>query len=144
MCAYEDLVDFVKPGDRVQIVGIYRAVGLRINTNMRTMKNVYKTYIDVIGYSVSDKARYSNDLLQEPVSDDQLMADDDHQEMDEAINQEHDVAYTEEQINKFKELSKNPQLYDLLIDAFAPSIWENHDVKKGILCQLFGGCSKSF
>jgi len=31
-----------------------------------------------------------------------------------------------------------------LIDALAPSIWENHDVKKGILCQLFGGSSKQF
>ena len=27
---------------------------------------------------------------------------------------------------------------DLLVDALAPSIWENEDVKKGILCQLFG------
>lgn len=32
----------------------------------------------------------------------------------------------------------------MLIDALAPSIWECHDVKKGILCQLFGGCSKTF
>ena len=31
-----------------------------------------------------------------------------------------------------------------MIDALAPSIWECHDVKKGILCQLFGGCSKTF
>lgn len=31
-----------------------------------------------------------------------------------------------------------------MVDAFAPSIWENQDVKKGILCQLFGGCSKEF
>lgn len=32
--------------------------------------------------------------------------------------------------------------YELLTDALAPSIWENSDVKKGILCQLFGGVSK--
>ena len=35
-------------------------------------------------------------------------------------------------------------MYDLLIDSLAPSIWENQDVKKGILCQLFGGVSKEF
>jgi len=32
----------------------------------------------------------------------------------------------------------------MLVDAVAPSIYENEDVKKGILCQLFGGVSKTF
>lgn len=30
----------------------------------------------------------------------------------------------------------------MLIDSLAPSIWENQDVKKGVLAQLFGGVSK--
>ena len=37
-------------------------------------------------------------------------------------------------VKKFKEFSHDPQLYEKLVDAFAPSIWENQDVKKGILC----------
>lgn len=68
----------------------------------------------------------------------------DQDELDQALNNEHDLGFRPDEIKRFKDLSQNPNVYDLLIDALAPSIWENHDVKKGILCQLFGGCSKNF
>ena len=58
LCAYEDLVDHVRPGDRVEITGIYRAMGVRVNANKRTLKNVYRTYIDVVTYVTNDKKRY--------------------------------------------------------------------------------------
>jgi len=31
-----------------------------------------------------------------------------------------------------------------LVSSVAPSIYENENVKKGILCQLFGGKTKDF
>ena len=55
-----------------------------------------------------------------------------------------EAGFTDKEIEEFKRFGADPQVYDLLIDALAPSIWECHDVKKGILCQIFGGCSKSF
>ncbi len=43
-------MDYVRPGDRVEITGIYKAMGVRVNPNKRTLKNVYRTYIDVMNY----------------------------------------------------------------------------------------------
>ncbi|KAL5969429.1 DNA replication licensing factor MCM4 [Taenia solium] len=99
--AYEDLVDKVKPGDRVCVTGIYRAVPLKLSNRMRTLKAIYKTYIDVLHFN-------------------------------------------EERITQIIALSKKPDLYERLSAAIAPSIYENEDVKKGILLQLFGGTRKDF
>lgn len=39
-------------------------------------------------------------------------------------------------------LGTDPDIYQKLTNSVAPSIWQMDDVKKGILCQLFGGSSK--
>jgi DNA replication licensing factor MCM4 len=65
LCAYEDFVDFVKPGDRVEVIGIYKAMGVRVNPAQRVLKNVYRTYIDVINYVKVDKKRLNVDTNQE-------------------------------------------------------------------------------
>lgn len=70
--------------------------------------------------------------------------DDENAVQDQLLKEDHEALLNERMIQKYKDFSKDPQLYEKLVDAFAPSIWENHDVKKGILCQLFGGCSKEF
>ena len=146
LCAYEDLVDAVKPGDRVELVGIYRAIGNRINPNVRSVKTIYRTYIDVIGYTKTDAKRYENEEANDAVGDDVAMADEelDDDNREQGLNAAFDTGLSEEQKRKFHEFAASPLVYDMLIDSLAPSIWENHDVKKGILCQLFGGCSKHF
>merc|ERR1719362_1236518 len=48
--AYDDLVDTIRPGDRVEVTGILRAQPNRVHPKISKVKSVYKTYIDVIHF----------------------------------------------------------------------------------------------
>lgn len=45
---YDALVDSVRPGDRVEITGIYKAIPRRTNPRVRTVKSLFKTFVDVM------------------------------------------------------------------------------------------------
>ncbi|NWR44002.1 MCM4 factor, partial [Regulus satrapa] len=119
--AHNDLVDKVQPGDRVNVTGIYRAVPIRVNPRVSSVKSVYKTHIDVIHYRKTDSKRLHG--------------------VDEETEQKR---FTEERVEMLKELSKKADIYERLALALAPSIYEHEDIKKGILLQLFGGSRKDF
>lgn len=53
-----------------------------------------------------------------------------------------EIDITQEDIEKIKEASKDPYIYEKLVSSIAPSIYGMEAIKKGILFQLFGGCSK--
>lgn len=48
--AFDDLVDTVRPGDRIEVTGVFRAVAKRTNSKHRTLGSIYKTYIDSIHF----------------------------------------------------------------------------------------------
>ena len=54
---YGDLVDFVSPGDRVEVTGIYRAQPLRVTSIQRSVKSVYRTHIDVLHFEKKEDRR---------------------------------------------------------------------------------------
>merc|ERR1712079_15260 len=82
------------------------------------MGSVYKTHIDVVHFRKTDADRL-------------------HTLDTEQI-------FEEETLELLDGLSKKPDIYERLARAIAPSIYENEDVKKGILLQLFGGNRKDF
>merc|ERR1712079_41860 len=82
------------------------------------MGSVYKTHIDVVHFRKTDADRL-------------------HTLDTEQI-------FEEETLELVNGLSKKPDIYERLARAIAPSIYENEDVKKGILLQLFGGNRKDF
>ena len=45
---YRDVVDSIKPGDRVEVTGVFRALAAKSNPRQSTLQTVYKTYIDAI------------------------------------------------------------------------------------------------
>jgi DNA replication licensing factor MCM4 len=134
LCAYDELVDVCKAGDRVEITGIFKCNQVRINPRQRSVKNIFKTYVDVLHIQKVDKKRMGIDVstIEEELAE---HAAGDVQETRKV---------TEEEEENIKATAARPDLYDLLSRSLAPSIYEQDDVKKGILLQLFGGTNKSF
>ncbi|OKL55618.1 DNA replication licensing factor mcm4 [Talaromyces atroroseus] len=134
LCAYDELVDICKAGDRVEVTGIFRCNPVRVNPRQRTTKTLFKTYVDVLHIQKVDKKKLGID--QSTVE----------QELSEqAVGDTEQVRkITAEELEKIKETSKRPDVYELLARSLAPSIYEMDDVKKGILLQLFGGTNKTF
>lgn len=118
--AHTDLVDAVQPGDRVTVTGVYRAVPVRPNPKQRSVRSVYRTHIDVVHFRRLDNKRLHDE------------------------SQEGSIHLSEERVAAIKDLASKPDVYDRLARAIAPGIYENEDIKKGLLLQLFGGTKKSF
>ena len=137
LCAYDELVDYVKPGDKCEFVGIFRAQGIRVNPRQRITKTTFRTFIDLVSITKYNKMRMNQDEMDE--SD--LMIENDEHNIEE---NELDMIYKEDIKKEVEKLKKNPNIYDILINSFAPSIWENETVKRGLLLQLFGGVNKDF
>jgi DNA replication licensing factor MCM4 len=134
LCAYDELVDVCKAGDRIEVTGIFRCNPVRINPRQRTIKSLFKTYVDVLHIQKVDKRKVGIDTstVEQELSE-QITGD---------VEQTRKVSAQEEA--RIKEAAERPDLYELLARSLAPSIYEMDDVKKGILLQLFGGTNKSF
>lgn len=134
LCVYDELVDVCKAGDRVEITGIFKCNQVRVNPRQRSVKNIFKTYVDVVHIQKVDKKRLGIDhsTIEEELAE-QVAGD---------VQETRKV--TEEEEAKIKEVAARPDVYELLARSLAPSIYEMDDVKKGILLQLFGGTNKTF
>jgi len=129
---WNDLVDVAKPGDRVFITGVYRAESRKVNPRMRTLRTIYKTFIDVLHIRKTDKRQIAvEDAGAEPNTEAFTKFDE--------TDTTHDVRQAREE--ELKKLATDPNIYERLCRSLAPNIWEMNDVKKGILCQLFGGAN---
>jgi DNA replicative helicase MCM subunit Mcm2 (Cdc46/Mcm family) len=134
MC-YDDLYDSVRPGDRVKVTGVCRAQGLRAQANLRTENAILRTYIDVIHFEKSNSRRVAESA--EPTSLAAALGGTESGTVDTMSGAER--AELESRMRQIAVRSEN--VLEDLVKAFAPSIWDQDDVKKGLLCQLVGGGS---
>jgi DNA replication licensing factor MCM4 len=163
--AYDDLVDAVRPGDRVEVTGVFRAQARRVNPKITKVKSVYKTYVDAIHFRkvVTNSSRERDEAVDAAAASiaaqskkkkkKKKTADDDDEGESGAEKDPpgrgsrgddvtHGSHFPPERIAELVALSRMPDVYDRLVKALAPSIWEMDDVKKGVLCMLFGGNSR--
>lgn len=99
---------------------------------MRTVKSVYKTYIDAIHFRPSEQDEDDKETIQNITLERMLVPS------MNTLNPNH-KQFSNERIAEFYRFAQSDQVLERLVKAFAPSIWEMDDVKKGLLCMLFGG-----
>lgn len=109
----DDLVDRVKPGDRVQLVGIYRSLG---NRNQGHSSALFKTVVLA-----------NNILLLSSKSGGGIA----------------NATITDTDVRNINRVSKKKNLFELLSQSLAPSIYGHDHIKKAILLMLLGGMEKN-
>jgi len=140
VCCFDDLVDQVRPGDRVEVTGIYRASPVRPIRNWKQCSAVYRTYIDAISIAAERKGQIDAPpddvaahgtrpkLAQEP-------------DLDPETNTEEEIKWNRRvrALAAEKDDDGRPTVLGKLVQSFAPSIFEEDEVKRGLITQLFGG-----
>ncbi|KAI9841545.1 MAG: MCM DNA helicase complex subunit [Sclerophora amabilis] len=109
----DDLVDRVKPGDRIQLVGIYRSLG---NRNAGSGSATFRTLL------------LANNVIQLSSKSGGGIAQ---------------AAITDTDIRNINKISKKKNVFELLSQSLAPSIYGHDHIKKAILLMLLSGMEKN-
>ncbi|EAW08334.1 MCM DNA helicase complex subunit MCM3 [Aspergillus clavatus NRRL 1] len=109
----DDLVDRAKPGDRIQLVGIYRSLG---NRNTSSGSSTFRTIV------------MANNIIQLSSKSGGGIAQ---------------ATITDTDIRNINKVSKKKNVFELLSNSLAPSIYGHDYIKKAILLMLLGGMEKN-
>merc|ERR1719408_454310 len=143
---FDNLVDQVRPGDRVEITGIYKAAPCRPVSRLKLCNSVYRTYLDAITIASESKTRMDApvdefDLVDAKGEYNKLSSE---RDLNPETNTEEEIMYNKQirALAAEKDANGKPVIMDKLIKSFAPSIFEEDEVRRGLLSQLFGGTPK--
>ncbi|CCW69549.1 unnamed protein product [Phytomonas sp. Hart1] len=155
LVVYSGLVDSVVPGDRVVVTGIYRSTPIRLNSNTRIIKSIFSTHLDAIHIELSRTASLGSGPSSSggelrPKSCTMVSSSSEGIVRGGVCDSKRNSSFSDmdskdtARLDMFHLLAHRPDIHDILIRSFAPSIWGHEDVKRGILAQLFGGTPKNF
>ncbi|KPI35383.1 DNA replication licensing factor mcm3 [Cyphellophora attinorum] len=109
----DDMVDRVKPGDRIQLVGTFRSLG---NRNTGGGSSIFRTLI-LANNVVLLSSKSGGGIAQ--------------------------AAITDLDVRNINKMSKEKNVFDLLSQSLAPSIFGHDYIKKAVLLMLLGGMEKN-
>merc|ERR1719265_1162016 len=142
---YDDLVDYVRPGDRITVTGIYKAVAVKERNRGYVVSSVYRSYIDAIALDIDGSEQKGIDTSKELDFDKKPPKLSEEKYLDPEV-----VGKERAEVNKkLRELADTTDaegkktISKSLVQPLAPSIFEEDEVKKGLLCMLFGGTPKN-
>ena len=111
-------MDVSKPGDRIVVTGICRSVPVRSNPPQRTLKSLFKTYLDVVHIKLGTNGTLGLDKTTRPAGGDRVPGADrlgDGGGEDE--EREGRQSWKAELEEKLKDLSQRPDIYEYLARA---------------------------
>ncbi|KAJ8658084.1 hypothetical protein O0I10_006091 [Lichtheimia ornata] len=109
----DDLVDKAKPGDRVSLVGIYRSLG---NRNANQTSSTFRTVI--LCNDINLLSTKAGGGIASPV-------------------------ITDTDIRNIHQIARKKNIFEILSQSLAPSIWGHEYIKKAVLMMLLGGVEKN-
>ncbi|KIX05215.1 uncharacterized protein Z518_06087 [Rhinocladiella mackenziei CBS 650.93] len=109
----DDMVDRVKPGDRIQLVGIFRSLG---NRNAGSGSSIFRTLI-LANNVVLLSSKSGGGIAQATITD--------------------------QDVRNINKMAKKKDVFKLLSQSLAPSIFGHEYIKKAILLMLLGGMEKN-
>ncbi|CCH59630.1 hypothetical protein TBLA_0B08140 [Henningerozyma blattae CBS 6284] len=116
-----DLVDVAKPGEEVEITGVYKN-NYDGNLNAKNGFPVFATIIEANSIKKREGSLSNTSDLEEGL----------------------DIFHwTEEEEREFRKLSRDRGIIDKIISSIAPSIYGHRDIKTAVACSLFGGVPKN-
>ncbi|KAJ1965971.1 MCM DNA helicase complex subunit [Dipsacomyces acuminosporus] len=129
----DDLVDTVKPGDRVSLVGVYRALGGKAAT---AASAIFRTVILVNSVRVFGAGSLA------AAGSSNASAKDLNQRAN-ATGLAGAITLADGDIRNIHAVAKREDVFEILSQSLAPSICGHSEIKRAVLLQLLGGMEKN-